>query len=264
MREKKISPLGNRLKKAGMNFLVRSAGSMMSAFLPFWLSSLNYRVAYYDPVVDPSYENDGQRRIYVFWHEYLQLMIHLRKHCGISMLLSKHADADIVAEIASLFGYGTVRGSTQRGGAGALLHLAEDAQKVHLTITPDGPRGPRRRLAPGCIYLASKLQMPIVFLGIAYDRPWRLNSWDRFAIPRYGSKARIIASGDIWIPPDLSKEEIEMQRLRVEKAMHLLDAQVEEWVASDYEIEGECGVLPGPKHSILYYTNPRQAEIQTD
>ncbi|MDO5581211.1 MAG: lysophospholipid acyltransferase family protein [Planctomycetia bacterium] len=261
MPEKKKIPFKDRIKNTAKNVLIRSAGGAMSALLPFWLSSLDFRVAYYDPIIDPSYANDGQRRIYVFWHEYLQLMIHLRKHCGISMLLSKHADADIVAEIAALFGFGTVRGSTQRGGANALLQLAEDAKKVHLTITPDGPRGPRRKLAPGCIYLASKLQMPIVFLGIAYDRPYRLNSWDRFAIPRFGSKARIIASSDIWIPSDLSKEGIEEERLRVEGAMHLLDTQAEDWVASDYSIEGECGVLPGPKYSVLYYTNPRQGEI---
>ncbi|MEZ6087245.1 MAG: hypothetical protein R3C05_04300 [Pirellulaceae bacterium] len=41
-------------------------------------------------------------------------------------------------------------------------------------MTPDGPRGPRRELATGCIYLASRLQLPIVPLGLGYDRPWRL------------------------------------------------------------------------------------------
>ena len=60
---------------------------------------------------------------------------------------------------------------------------------MHLTITPDGPRGPRRHMAPGPIYLASKLGLPLVLMGYAYDRPWRLHSWDRFAIPRPGSRA---------------------------------------------------------------------------
>ena len=55
---------------------------------------------------------------------------------------------------------------------------------MNLTITPDGPRGPRRQLAQGPVYLASKLGMPIVAMGFGYDRPWRFNSWDRFAIPR--------------------------------------------------------------------------------
>ena len=55
---------------------------------------------------------------------------------------------------------------------------------MHLTITPDGPHGPRRRMAPGPIYLASKLGLPLVLMGYAYDRPWRLPSWDRFAVPR--------------------------------------------------------------------------------
>ena len=45
---------------------------------------------------------------------------------------------------------------------------------MHLTITPDGPRGPRRQLAPGAIYLASKLGLPLVVMGYGYDRPWRV------------------------------------------------------------------------------------------
>src|SRR5207245_1709812 len=59
-----------------------------------------------------------------------------------------------------------------------------------LIVTPDGPRGPRRRLAEGSIFLASRLQMPIVCLGFAFERPWRQKSWDRFAIPPPFSRGR--------------------------------------------------------------------------
>ena len=106
------------------------------------------------------------------------------------MLLSRHRDAEILSHVAYHFGFDFVRGSTNRGGAAALRELLAKSRQMHLTITPDGPRGPRRRMAPGPIYLASKLGLPLVLMGYGYDRPWRLRSWDRFAIPRPCSRAR--------------------------------------------------------------------------
>ncbi|NLA09484.1 MAG: DUF374 domain-containing protein, partial [Microbacteriaceae bacterium] len=96
-----------------------------------------------------------------------------------------------------------VRGSTRRGGASALRQLLDQGELTHLAITPDGPRGPRRTLAQGAVYLASKLQMPLVALGMGFDRPWRVKSWDRFAIPRPGSRARAILSPEIHVPAGL-------------------------------------------------------------
>ena len=60
------------------------------------------------------------------------------------------------------------------GGAGASRRgsCSDQGELTHLAITPDGPRGPRRTLAQGAVYLASKLQMPLVALGIGFDRPW--------------------------------------------------------------------------------------------
>src|SRR5262249_48313310 len=131
-------------------------------------------------------------------------------------------------------GFRTVRGSSTRGGVGALKQILRGKREARsrspqndergmmtdqckesdgrssfithhssLIVTPDGPRGPRRRLAEGAIFLASRLQMPIVCMGFAFERPWRQKSWDRFAIPRPFSRARAVISGFIDIPPNL-------------------------------------------------------------
>ncbi len=123
------------------------------------------------------------------------------------MLLSRHRDAEILSYAAHHMGFEFVRGSTNRGGVAALRELLAKSRSMHLTITPDGPRGPRRRLAPGCVYLASKLGLPLVVMGFGYDRPWRVRSaWDQFAMPRPGSRARAVVSGEIFIPPDLDRD----------------------------------------------------------
>jgi hypothetical protein len=103
---------------------------------------------------------------------------------------------------------------------------------MHLTITPDGPRGPRRRLAPGPIYLASKLGLPLVAMGYGYDRPWRMNSWDRFAIPRPFSRARAIPSPEIHVPPRLDRGGLEHFRRKVERLMNRLTQEAEAWAES--------------------------------
>ncbi|MBQ4204288.1 MAG: DUF374 domain-containing protein, partial [Thermoguttaceae bacterium] len=96
--------------------LVRSAGALASLGVSLIASTLDYRVAYYDPIVDPAYPNDGKRRIYVFWHEYIQFFVYLRKRCRLAMLLSRHSDADVLEVVARSLGFGCVRGSTNRGG----------------------------------------------------------------------------------------------------------------------------------------------------
>ncbi len=61
------------------------------------------------------------------------------------MLISEHRDGEIIARIAERLGYRTVRGSTSRGAARALLgRRACIEQGGELAVTPDGPRGPAR------------------------------------------------------------------------------------------------------------------------
>ena len=67
------------------------------------------------------------------------------------MLISEHCDGEIIARIATGVRLRTVRGSTSRGAARALLGLgARRRRDGHdLAITPDGPRGPAKSFAPG-------------------------------------------------------------------------------------------------------------------
>ena len=101
------------------------------------------------------------------------------------MLLSRHQDAEWLSHAARFMGFGTIRGSTGRGGVAALRALVRTGETMNLAITPDGPRGPRRHLAAGCIYASSRLHIPLIPIGLGYDRPWRSRrAWDQFAVPR--------------------------------------------------------------------------------
>ena len=162
------------------------------------------------------------------------------------MLLSQHRDADLLSDVATRMGFEFVRGSTQRGGDRAIRALFAAGQSRHLAITPDGPRGPRRHMAPGAVYLASRLGMPIVAIGFGYDRPWRLKSWDRFAIPRPFSRARAVVSEPILVPPDLSRDGIEEYRVKIQDLLNELTGEAEEWAASGRSRSGEQVVIKAP------------------
>ena len=197
------------------------------------MGTLDYKVAYYDRTIDPIFPDCRGQKIYIFWHEYILFPLYLRGHCNLAMLLSRHRDAEILSHAAHHLGFEFVRGSTNRGGVGALRQLLARSRRMHLTITPDGPRGPRRRLAPGCVYLASKLGLPLVAMGFGYDRPWRVRSaWDQFAVPRPWSRARAIPSGEIFVPPDLDRNGLEHFRRKIESLLNRLTTEAESWAAS--------------------------------
>jgi hypothetical protein len=222
------------------NPLLHKLGGLLgSAAIRGWMGTLDYKVAYADRSIDPIFPECRGHKIYLFWHEYILFPIYLRGHCGVSMLLSRHRDAEILSHVARHLGFDFVRGSTNRGGVGAIRELLAKSRQMHLTITPDGPRGPRRHLAPGAIFLASKLGLPLVLMAYAYDRPWRLGSWDRFAIPRPFSRARVITSGEIFIPPDLDRAGLEHFRAQIDRRLNLLSEEAEAWAESGRRKAGQ-------------------------
>lgn len=213
------------------HWLMPCGGAAMAAVIQSWMSTLDYRGLFYQPEVDP-WQTAERSRIYVFWHEYILLPLYLRGNCNLTMLLSKHRDADILARVAHHMGFQCVRGSTYGGAASALRELARLGKQMHLTITPDGPRGPRRRLAQGPVFLASRFQLPIVPVGFGLDRPWRATSWDQFAVPRPMSRVRAIMGPEITIPRNLDREELERRRIGVERLLNDLTGEAEQWAAS--------------------------------
>lgn len=216
---------------------MRAASLLSAGGVRAWMSTLEYQALFHDPHVDPIHGVGGPR-IYVFWHEYILIPLYMRGHCNLTMLLSKHKDADILYYVAHHMGFECVRGSTYGGATEALLELSRRGQHMHLAITPDGPRGPRRQLAQGPVYLASKLGLPIVPFGMGLDRPWRARSWDRFAVPRPFSRARAVVGPEIHIPPGLTRPELEERRVGVETLLNQLCDEAEAWAATGERREG--------------------------
>ena len=210
-----------------------------------WMGSLSYQACIYDRSTDPVLPEFDGPVIGVFWHEYLLLPFYLRGRSNTAILTSRHRDADWLSEAARHLGFEIIRGSTSRGGGQALLELIRAGDK-NVGIACDGPRGPRRQMAPGPIFLASKLQVPLITYAVGYDRPKRLRSWDQFALPRPFSRARWIIGPRMHIPPNLDRAGVEHYRCQVEQILNRLTTEAEEWAESNARYPSQTSVARMP------------------
>jgi lysophospholipid acyltransferase (LPLAT)-like uncharacterized protein len=74
--------------------------------------------------------------------------------------------------------------------------------------------------------------MQIVPTGIGFDRPWRLKSWDRMAIPKPFNRARLITAKPMVIPSGLKNADLESYRLTVQAELDRLTLAAEDWAAT--------------------------------
>ncbi len=226
--------------------LINKAGGLFAATsVRAWMGSLSYQAVMYDRSTDPVLPEFSGPVIGVFWHEYLLLPFFLRGHSNTAILTSRHRDADWLSVAAGHLGFEIIRGSTARGGGQALLELIRTGDK-NVGIACDGPRGPRRKMAPGPIFLSSKLQIPLITYAVGYDRPKRLKSWDRFAIPRPFSRARWIIGPRMQIPANVDRQGVEHYRLQVEQILNDLTAEAESWAVSGSRLPNQASVSRSP------------------
>jgi lysophospholipid acyltransferase (LPLAT)-like uncharacterized protein len=136
----------------------------------------------------------------------------------------------LIAQACRWIGIRTIRGSTAKAGAAALQKMLEFAHRGHLAITPDGPRGPRREVQLGTIYLASRTGFRIVPIGVAYKSAWHARSWDRMGIPHPFSQAAGIAAEPLLVPPDLERDELAEYAQILRQRMVTATEQAEAWL----------------------------------
>jgi lysophospholipid acyltransferase (LPLAT)-like uncharacterized protein len=158
--------------------------------------------------------------IYVQWHSRILLSAATNAGSGLNVLVSRHGDGEYIVRAIEWMGMTTIRGSTTRGGARALLDMVRTLEGGgDVAMTPDGPKGPRLRVQQGCIVAAMKARAPIVPVAFYCARAKRLGSWDRFVIPWAFTKVAVVTGDPIEVPPDLDEAGLELWRSKVEAAL---------------------------------------------
>jgi len=211
-------------------WLIKTAGFLGTVLARIWIRTLRLRLRYFGPSDPrPQHCGDGVRYIYAVWHENLLLPALTFAGRDMHVLISQSADAQMFVELLRHLRVPVIRGSTRRGGVEAVRRILRTAGRTHLAVTPDGPRGPRRQVQAGVVYLAARTGLPIVPAGIGYNRPWRLKSWDRFAIPRPWTLGTFVAGAPVVVPPEAGKAELDHYRQVVEEGLHAVSDIAERW-----------------------------------
>ena len=150
-------------------------------------------------------QNNG---VFYFWHQNIIAAIFfffknkIIGHC----IISPSRDGKIIAFIAKKFGFKIIYGSAYKDSI-KLIRQSLDVLDVNkrIGIVGDGSRGPAFKLQRGIIYLATKSDLPLIFIEFKAEWAFTFNkSWDKFQIPLPFSKILVnvhnpvIASKDAY------------------------------------------------------------------
>ena len=164
-----------------------------------------------------------------FWHSQLLPLAYIYRRRNIHVLVSSHRDGEYIGRTIERLGFGTVRGSSTRGGVRVITGaLAKLQQGIDVAVTPDGPRGPAQQFKPGALFLAKESGAPLVLGACVPAKAWRFRSWDRFIVPKPFSRLVLVKSEPIYIPKDIGDEGMEKIRLEMENRLNEMTRQAEE------------------------------------
>jgi lysophospholipid acyltransferase (LPLAT)-like uncharacterized protein len=175
----------------------------------------------------------GERLIVAFWHEQLVLMPCFGWWPRVCIMISQHRDGELIARAVRPLGIEAVRGSSTRGGRGALRKILRAYEEgASLAWTPDGPRGPRRVAKRGVIHTARATGALIVPVAAAARWHRRLGSWDRMILPWPGSRLVFVVGRPLRVAQAASAEDVEAARATLERELERVRVDAEAQVAA--------------------------------
>lgn len=174
-------------------------------------------------------------QIFAMWHgQFLMVpMIKPETEADIAIIVSRHRDAEMLANILGRFGMSVVRGAGDAGrtqknrGGSAALRGALRALKGGATfaMTADVPPGPARHAGPGIALLAKLSDCPIVPCAMATSRAFSIRTWSAFTFNLPFSKLAIVVGDPIRVPRHAGSIELEKVRLAVERGLNEVTAR---------------------------------------
>ena len=171
--------------------------------------------------------------IYTFWHNRVFLATYFFRRRGIIVMTSKSFDGEYIARFIQRFGYGVARGSSTRGGVGAIIEMARLMRAGLPTgFTIDGPKGPKYEAKMGAVLLAKRTGHPIMPFCITPSSFITVRSWDRFQIPMPFSKALVDIGPPISVPRDADEVLLKLKRDELQLSLDRLTNEGENWRAS--------------------------------
>lgn len=169
-------------------------------------------------------------RLYAHWHGDELLMLKLGQFKKMAVMASRSRDGELMKWVLQLLGFQVVRGSSSKGGAGALKGLLDAVLKTdaHASLAVDGPRGPIYEVKPGILALSQKTGKAIVpTVGAAQWRFVFKKAWNQCYLPMPFSKCTVIYGDPIEVPLEATEQDLEALREKLKTVLIELKGKAE-------------------------------------
>lgn len=175
--------------------------------------------------------HDSGLPILAFWHNRVFLATYYFRRRRIVVMTSQSFDGEYIARFIQRFGYGAARGSSTRGGVGAIVEMARLMRAGCPTgFSIDGPKGPRYVAKMGAVLLAKKTGQPILPFTITASSFWSARkSWDQFQVPRPFARALLDIAEPIHVSPDADETELLAKRDELQQALDEISRRGDQW-----------------------------------
>ena len=163
------------------------------------------------------------------WHFAFPTVIYRYRDHHTLVMVSRSRDGEWAARVVARLGYRCFRGSPGKGGSVALKQLISHIQGTRgAGIIADGSQGPPRIAQKGILLLARYSGAPLLPASMAAHPCWRFRSWDRTVLPKPFSNIVMALGPPLWVPRDISADDLEGARRDLENSLNRLTTQAEE------------------------------------
>lgn len=178
---------------------------------------------------------DGETGIGAFWHRCIFPAVWIWRNRRIVVLNTVNFDGQWTRRAIERLGFGTVQGSSTRGGLEGLAMMARRLDEgSHVAFTIDGPRGPRYVAKPGAVILSRRTGKPITAFYIAVKTGHTFKkSWDQFRLPYPFSRAVMFVAPLVRVPSDADSEVMKAKQAELQAALELTRDVAESWFQLD-------------------------------
>jgi lysophospholipid acyltransferase (LPLAT)-like uncharacterized protein len=172
--------------------------------------------------------------ILAMWHGQFMMLSELNtREFGVSAIIARHGDAEVLAIALEQFGITPIRGAgagarkRNRGGAYAFRaakRALDGGSIVAMTADVPGSRRPRSA-GKGIVALARLSGRPIIPVAATTSRCLALNTWSKFTINLPFSTFAVAAGDPLFVPANADDIELERARLDVERSLDAVTAR---------------------------------------
>jgi lysophospholipid acyltransferase (LPLAT)-like uncharacterized protein len=214
--------------KIRSRWLIRLLARIIAAGCRLLFASTRVKIRAARRGISPYEDSGAQKCLYCIWHDSILGPIFGGRCVDMAALVSLHGDGSYVADALECVGITPIRGSSSRGGAAAVREMLDAACDKDISIATDGPRGPRRKVKDGIVYLASQTGRPIVPTAFSARSGWRIRGrWTDLLVPRPLTTVWLLGGEPITVPGGLSREQLAVYRDKVQHAMDELTAEAD-------------------------------------